>query len=490
MGMKTFHIGYNPIDSCVFKLFNNSLKKKSIACIKNDYSYKFKSFSETETTGNNFGIDTIKSLCLKNFEPVWVFNFRLDSLKHLYYMKIPKWSDCLIDDINLKDLTYYSALLKNSSEITKNTEIENKESKTPVGTAVDLVIDSVSISTSYQKELFKNGIIFSNLSKSIQLYPDLVSCYLGSVVSIRDNYYTCLNSAVFSEGTFVYIPKNTVCPMDLSTYFRINGSIIGQFERTLIITESNSKVSYLEGCTAPFYSSNQLHAAVVELYASANSEIKYSTVQNWFPGDSNGIGGIYNFVTKRGLCEGKKSKISWTQVETGSSITWKYPSVVLKGDSSLGEFYSIAVTRLRQQADTGSKMIHIGANTRSKIISKGISLENSFNSYRGMVYVHNNSLKSKNMTQCDSIILGNSSYANTYPYIIIKDSSASLEHEASIAKIKDDQLFYLQQRCISYDEAVNLIVGGFCKEVIQELPFEFLTEVNELLNSTILTKVG
>eukprot|EP00954_Amorphochlora_amoebiformis_P029526 1393278-Amorphochlora_amoeboformis.AAC.1 len=278
--------------------------------------------------------------------------------------------------------------------------------------------------------------------------------------------------------------------MDLSTYFRINGSIIGQFERTLIVAESNSKVSYLEGCTAPFYSTNQLHAAVVELYASEGSDIKYSTVQNWFPGDSDGKGGIYNFVTKRGLCDGKKSRISWTQVETGSSITWKYPSVILKGDYSIGEFYSIAVTRLRQQADTGSKMIHIGSNSRSKIISKGISLENSHNSYRGMVYVHNDCKKAKNLTQCDSIILGNSSYANTYPYIVIKDSSASLEHEASIAKIKDDQIFYLQQRCIDYDEAVNLIVGGFCKEVIEELPFEFLTEVNELLNSTILTRVG
>merc|ERR1712023_4134 len=313
---------------------------------------------------------------------------------------------------------------------------------------------------------------------------------MGSVVSFRDNYYTSLNSAVFSEGSFIYIPANLTCPLDLSTYFRINGNIIGQFERTLIVTEKNARVTYLEGCTAPYFTENQLHAAVVELCAGESSEIKYSTVQNWYPGDSMGKGGIFNFVTKRGLCNGRKSKISWTQVETGSSLTWKYPSVILKGDNSVGEFYSIALTKLRQQADTGSKMIHIGQKTFSKIISKGISLGNSKNCYRGLVLIHNKSFKSKNTTQCDSIIFGNNSSANTYPYVTIKDSSAWLEHEASIARIQDDQVFYLQQRGLGFEEAINLIVGGFCKEVIEELPFEFLTEVNELLNSSMIKKIG
>mmetsp|Transcript_22078 Transcript_22078/g.30893 ORF Transcript_22078/g.30893 Transcript_22078/m.30893 type:complete len:314 (+) Transcript_22078:557-1498(+) len=313
---------------------------------------------------------------------------------------------------------------------------------------------------------------------------------MGSVVSLRDNYYTSLNSAVFSEGSFIYIPANLVCPLDLSTYFRINGNVIGQFERTLIVTEKNASVTYLEGCTAPYFTENQLHAAVVELCAEEGSEIKYSTVQNWYPGDSMGKGGIFNFVTKRGLCNGSRSKISWTQVETGSSLTWKYPSVILKGDNSVGEFYSIALTKLRQQADTGSKMIHIGRKTFSKIISKGISLGNSKNCYRGLVLIHNKSLKSKNTTQCDSIIFGDSSSANTYPYVTVRDSSAWLEHEASIARIQDDQVFYLQQRGLGFEEAINLIVGGFCKEVIEELPFEFLTEVNELLNSSMIKKIG
>mmetsp|Transcript_14289 Transcript_14289/g.19891 ORF Transcript_14289/g.19891 Transcript_14289/m.19891 type:complete len:499 (-) Transcript_14289:2515-4011(-) len=465
--------------------------RKYFLCDKKEYNYRLKSFTECETIPHQLNKDVLKSISLKNLEPSWIIRFRFDALKSFYKMKTPKWSDCIYDDIDHKRSIYYSAVLGHNKKISNDLSgLSLDKDKTVKKTAVDLVMDSISIDTTYQKELSKSGVIFTNVSNSLKNFPDLLSSYIGSIVSFRDNYYASLNSAVFSEGSFVYVPKNINCPLDLSTYFRINGSVIGQFERTLIITEENSKVSYLEGCTAPYFTEYQLHAAVVELFASKNSFIKYSTVQNWYPGDSKGTGGIYNFVTKRGLCHGRESRISWTQVETGSSLTWKYPSVILNGENSIGEFYSIALTKLMQQADTGSKMIHIGKKTFSKIISKGISLGNSKNCYRGLVFIHKSSLKSKNATQCDSIIFGNSSSANTYPYVILKDSSAWLEHEASIAKVQDDQIFYLQQRGLGFEEAINLILGGFCKEVIEELPFEFLSEVNELLNSSMIKKIG
>nr|ACF24509.1 chloroplast iron sulfur assembly protein SufB [Gymnochlora stellata] len=485
---------------CINKTYSFVIKtsnKKHYTIVKNsdkqdEYKYKFKSFSENETIPKMLSKRTIKSISLKNLEPLWITKFRIKSFKFLYLMNYPMWSESNYIFKKQENIVYYSAVLQKSSNLKKMMLEPNKtESKGALkNTAIDVVLDSISVATSYQKELNKHGILFSNFFDSIKKYPDLISTFLGSVVSIRDNYFTCLNSAVFSEGSFVYVPKNTTSPMDLSTYFRINGNITGQFERTLIITEPSSRVSYLEGCTAPFYSKAQLHAAVVELLAFEQSNIKYSTVQNWYPGDSKGSGGILNYVTKRGLCLGDRSKISWTQVETGSSYTWKYPSVVLKGDKSIGEFYSIAITKLLQKADTGTKMIHIGSNTKSKIISKGISLGNSRNCYRGLVLIHNNSNKSINNTQCDSIIVGSSSSANTYPYIMIREPSSSIEHEATIAKIKDEQLFYIQQRCIDVEEAISLIVSGFCKEVIEELPFEFLSEVNELLNSSFVTKIG
>nr|BAS01691.1 Fe-S cluster assembly protein SufB [Lotharella vacuolata] len=455
---------------------------------KNMYNYKLKSFSESETLDYGITFKILKNISIKNFEPAWTFQFRNKSLNYFSKMNRPAWSECSFVVNDFSKMIFYSAILKSKNLFKKS--IDNNTTDSDTKTAVDLVVDSISIETSFQRELSKHGVIFVNLSSSIKNFPDLISNFLGGIVSNRDNYYAALNSAVFSEGSFVYIPKNLICPLDLSTYFRINGNVIGQFERTLIIAENNSKVSYLEGCTAPFYSTNQLHAAVVELLTFKNAIIKYSTVQNWYPGDVNGIGGIYNFVTKRGLCLGDFSKISWTQVETGSSLTWKYPSVILKGLKSAGEFYSIAITKLLQKADTGSKMIHIGCKTSSKIVSKGLSLENSNNCYRGLVYVHNNSKKSRNNTQCDSILFGQSSSANTYPYIIIKDSSAWLEHEASVAKVEDDQLFFLQQRGLTIEESLNLILGGFCKDVVEELPFEFLTEVNELMNATLFNKIG
>jgi len=455
---------------------------------KNVYNYKLKSFTESETLDYVINFNTLKNISTKNFEPTWIFQFRKNSLSYFYKMNQPTWSECKFDANDFSKMIFYSAILKSHNLTMKSSDSETSDLNTK--TAVDLVIDSISIETSFQRELFKHGVIFLNLSSSVKNFPDLISSFLGSVISNRDNYYAALNSAVFSEGSFVYIPKNLVCPLDLSTYFRINGNIIGQFERTLIIAEDNSKVSYLEGCTAPSFPTSQLHAAVVELLTFENAIIKYSTVQNWYPGDKKGNGGIYNFVTKRGLCLGDFSKISWTQVETGSSLTWKYPSVVLKGNKSAGEFYSIAITKLSQQADTGSKMIHIGNKTSSKIISKGLSLENSKNCYRGLVYIHNNSKKSRNNTQCDSILFGQSSSANTYPYIIIKDSSGWLEHEASVAKVEEEQLFFLQQRGLNIDESLNLILGGFCKDVVEELPFEFLTEVNELMSSTLINKIA
>jgi len=475
--------------SSYFSLF----KSNKLSCELSKYKYSLKNFSENESLPKSLSFKIIKQISLKNVEPLWISKFRIDAMRHLSVMVLPKWSFFKFNNCFNMDISYYSAILNvlhNFSYSSKNSNDINSIDQKIKNTAIDLVLDSISISTSYQKELYKQGIIFSNISDSINKTPDLVSVFLGSVISSRDNYFATLNSAVFSDGSFVYVPKNVACPLDISTYFRINGSVVGQFERTLIVCESTSNISYLEGCTASLFLNNQLHAAVVELFSDSFSVIKYSTIQNWYPGDLHGIGGILNFVTKRGLCSGKGSNISWTQVETGSSMTWKYPSVVLKASNSTGEFYSIAVTRMSQQADTGSKMVHIGKKSCSKIISKGISSEHASNCYRGLVIMHNNSSKSKNNTQCDSIIVGNSSTAITFPYILIKNPTSWFEHEASVAKIQDDQIFYLMQRCLSTEHAMSLLVGGFCKEVIEELPFEFLSEVNEILNSSLISKIG
>merc|ERR1712023_22596 len=453
------------------------------------YNYKYKVFIESETPKSKLTKYALKSISLKNLEPLWVSLFRLNALKYFLFMRSPTWLEYILKNKNKLNLLFYNAIVRVDAKVLKpNSNRTSADESKKI--AIDLVLDSVSVNTTYRDELAKHGIIFCNISNALRNYPDLTSIYLGSAISSRDNYYASLNSVVFSEGSFVYVPKNTFCPIDLSTYFRINSGIIGQFERTLIVSEFNSSVSYMEGCTAPSSSISQLHAASVELICFKKSLIKYSTIQNWYPGDTKGKGGIYNFVTKRGLALGDDSRISWTQVETGSSLTWKYPSVILKGIRSQGAFYSIAVTRLCQKADTGTKMIHIGDCTRSKIISKGISLNSSSNYYRGLVEILNTSNKSINTTQCDSIIFGRQSNATTYPYIRIANSSGLIEHEASVAKIKDDQLFYLQQRGLNLEDAITLIVNGFCKEVIEELPLEFLEEFNELLNSSLASKIG
>jgi len=418
-------------------------------------------------------------------------------------MPQPEWANLKFPEINFQDIYFYSAPKgfekkpKNLSEVDpKLIETYNKlgipleEQKVLAGVAVDAIFDSVSVATTYKGELEKLGIIFCSISEAVQTHSDLVKKYLGSVIPPGDHSYSALNSAVFTDGSFVYIPENVKCPMELSTYFRINAEETGQFERTLIIADKGSYVSYLEGCTAPQRDSNQLHAANVELIALENAEIKYSTVQNWYPGDENGKGGIYNFVTKRGLCKGKNSKISWTQVETGSAITWKYPSCILKGDNSIGEFYSVAITNNYQQADTGTKMTHIGKNTRSKIISKGISLGNSQNTYRGNVSFLRKANKARNYTQCDSLLVGNKCGAHTIPYIDSKNNSAVVEHEASTSKINEDQLYYCRQRGLSHEEAVSLIVNGFCKQVLQELPMEFAVEAQKLVSISLEGSVG
>jgi len=418
-------------------------------------------------------------------------------------MPRPKWANLKFPEINFQNIYYYSAPKgfekkpKDLSEVDpklietyKKLGIPLEEQKVLAGVAVDAVFDSVSVATTYKGELEKLGIIFCSISEAVQTHPELVKKYLGSVIPPGDHSYSALNSAVFTDGSFVYIPENVKCPLELSTYFRINAEETGQFERTLIIADKGSYVSYLEGCTAPQRDSNQLHAANVELIALENAEIKYSTVQNWYPGDENGKGGIYNFVTKRGLCKGKNSKISWTQVETGSAITWKYPSCILKGDNSIGEFYSVAITNNYQQADTGTKMTHIGKNTRSKIISKGISLGNSQNTYRGNVSFLRKAEKARNYTQCDSLLVGNKCGAHTIPYIDSKNNSAVVEHEASTSKINEDQLYYCRQRGLNHEEAVSLIVNGFCKQVLQELPMEFAVEAQKLVSISLEGSVG
>lgn len=417
-------------------------------------------------------------------------------------MEEPSWSDNDYPTIDYQDLSYYSA----PKEIEKKKSLDEvdpeliatfdklgiplAEQKRLANVAVDAVFDSVSIATTFREELAKAGVIFCSISEAVKEYPDLVKKYLGSVVPAADNYFTALNSAVFSDGSFVYVPKGVKSPMELSTYFRINASETGQFERTLIVCEEGAYVSYLEGCTAPAYDKNQLHAAVVELSAAADAEIKYSTVQNWYAGDEDGNGGIYNFVTKRGICLGERSKISWTQVETGSAITWKYPSVVLKGDNSVGEFYSVALTNNMQQADTGTKMIHVGKNTRSRIVSKGISAGQSRNAYRGLVQVQPSAAGSRNYSQCDSMLIGDRAGANTYPYIQVRHPSAKVEHEASTSKIGEDQLFYFQQRGVDAEDAVGMIISGFCREVFNELPLEFAAEVNQLMSLKLEGSVG
>jgi Fe-S cluster assembly protein SufB len=447
--------------------------------------------------------DTIRLIAAKKQEPEWMLEFRLKAFRKWLTMEEPKhWPNIVYPEMNYQDIIYYSAP-KQKAKVASLDEIDPEllrtfeklgipitEQKQLANVAVDAVFDSVSVATTYKEKLKKHGVIFCSFTEAIRDYPDLIRKYLGSVVPIGDNYFAALNSAVFSDGSFCFIPKGVRCPMELSTYFRINNSESGQFERTLIVAEEGSHVSYLEGCTAPRFDKNQLHAAVVELVALDDAEIKYSTVQNWYAGDENGVGGIYNFVTKRGKCAGRNSKISWTQVETGSAITWKYPSCILLGDNSIGEFYSVALTNHAQEADTGTKMIHIGRNTRSTIISKGISAGNSNNSYRGLVKVLPGAAGARNYTQCDSMLIGSKSSANTFPYIEVMNNTARVEHEATTSRISEDQLFYLRQRGITQEDAISLIINGFCKDVFRELPMEFAVEAQRLLGMKLENSVG
>ena len=466
------------------------------------YKWGFTTDIETLTIPKGLSEDTVRLISAKKNEPEWMLDFRLKAYRRWLTMEEPDWSDNKYPEIDYQAVSYYSApkvLEKKESldevdpELLKTFDklgIPLNEQKRMTNVAVDAVFDSVSVATTFREDLLKAGVIFCSISEAIKEYPELIKKYLGSVVPVGDNYFSALNAAVFSDGSFCYIPKGVISPMELSTYFRINAESAGQFERTLIVAEDDSYVSYLEGCTAPAYDENQLHAAVVEIYAGKNAEVKYSTVQNWYAGDENGKGGIYNFVTKRGLCKGDNSKISWTQVETGSSITWKYPSVVLAGDNSKGEFYSVALTNNKQQADTGSKMIHVGKNTRSRIVSKGISAGMSKNVYRGLVSVGPSAIGSRNYSQCDSMLIGDDAGANTYPYIQVKDPSSRVEHEASTSKIGEDQLFYFQQRGIDLESAVGVIISGFCSEVFQELPLEFAAEVEALMSLKLENAVG
>lgn len=470
--------------------------------LKRDYKYGFVSKIESDSIAKGLSEDTVRFISAKKKEPEWMLQFRLNAYKQWLKMKEPQWSDNHYPIIDFQNICYYSEPKQKEKkasldevdpdllETFEKLGIPITEQKRLANVAVDAVFDSVSIATTHRKTLAASGVIFCSISEAVREYPELVKKYLGKVVPVADNFYAALNSAVFSDGSFCYIPKDTVSPMEISTYFRINAMETGQFERTLIVAEERSFVSYLEGCTAPAYDKNQLHAAVVELYCAEGAEIKYSTVQNWYAGDGQGNGGIYNFVTKRGLCDGASSKISWTQVETGSAITWKYPSVVLKGNNSIGEFYSVALTNNKQQADTGTKMIHVGKNTRSRIVSKGISAGNSVNCYRGLVQVQASAHGARNFSQCDSMLIGDEAGANTYPYIQVKEPSACVEHEASTSKIGEDQLFYFQQRGIDAEKAVAAIIGGFCREVFNELPLEFAAEVSQLMSLKLEGSVG
>lgn len=469
---------------------------------KSDYKWGFVTEIESEIAPKGLNEDIIRLISSKKGEPEWMTEWRLKAFRYWQKMEEPKWPNVTYPPIDFQDISYYSAPKKRPQkksldevdpELLKTFEklgIPLEEQKVLAGVAVDAVFDSVSVATTFKETLKEKGIIFCSISEAIREHPDLVRKYLGSVVPYTDNFYASLNSAVFSDGSFVYVPKGVRCPMELSTYFRINAQETGQFERTLIIADEGSYVSYLEGCTAPIRDNNQLHAAVVELIALDNAEIKYSTVQNWYPGDKEGKGGIYNFVTKRGACRGKHSKISWTQVETGSAITWKYPSCILQGDYSVGEFYSVAVTNNYQQADTGTKMIHLGKYTKSTVVSKGISAGRSKNSYRGLVKVGRNAIGARNFTQCDSMLMGDKCSANTFPYIEVENDTAKVEHEATTSKVGEDQIFYLNQRGISTEDAVNMIVNGFCKEVFKELPMEFAVEAQKLLAISLEGSVG
>lgn len=465
-----------------------------------DYKYGWTFDYESETITKGLSEEVIRKISSLKNEPTWLLEWRLKAYSAWLEMTDPQWSTLKIDPIDFDEISYFSRPKKRPKDLSEvdpdilrdfeKLGIPLEEQKWLSGVAVDAVLDSESLGTTHKKELEAQGIIFCSISEAVQKYPELVKEYLGSVVPARDNFYSCLNAAVFTDGSFVYIPKGVRCPLELSTYFRINEANTGQFERTLIIADDDSYVSYLEGCTAPKRDENQLHAAVVELVTLDRAEIKYSTVQNWYPGDADGKGGIYNFVTKRGICKGVKSKISWTQVETGSSITWKYPSCILKGNGSIGEFYSVAVTKGRQQADTGTKMIHIGANTSSTIISKGISMDRSVNTYRGLVNIMPGAIGARNFTQCDSMIIGDHGVANTIPYVEVKNSESIVEHEATTGRISDKQMFYLAQRGMDSEQAATTIVNGFCKEVFKTLPLEFAAEAQKLLSIKIEGSIG
>jgi Fe-S cluster assembly protein SufB len=469
---------------------------------QSDYKYGFVSDIEAESTPKGLNEDIVRFISAKKEEPEWLLEWRLKAFRHWQKMKEPKWPNVTYPEINYQDIIYYSApkqkvapgsLDEVDPELLETFEklgISLQEQKRLTGVAVDAVMDSVSVATTFKDKLLELGIVFSSFSEAVREHPELVKKYLGSVVPMNDNYFSALNSAVFSDGSFCYIPKGVRCPMELSTYFRINAANTGQFERTLIVADEGSYVSYLEGCTAPMRDENQLHAAVVEIHAAKDAKVKYSTVQNWYPGNKEGKGGIYNFVTKRGICAGARSKISWTQVETGSAVTWKYPSCILKGDDSIGEFYSVAVTNNYQQADTGTKMIHLGKNTKSRIVSKGISAGKSQNSYRGLVKVMKRAENARNYSQCDSLLMGDECGAHTFPYIEASNSTAQIEHEATTSKIGEDQLFYCNQRGIDTEQAVALIVNGYAKEVLSKLPMEFAVEAQKLLAITLEGSVG
>ncbi len=467
-----------------------------------EYKYGFTTEIDTETLGKGLTEETVRLISAKKGEPEWMLEYRLEAFRSWQKMKQPDWAHLNIPPIDYQDIYYYAAPKKKEGpksldevdpELLRTFEklgIPLEERKILSGIAVDAVIDSVSVKTTFKEKLAEKGIIFCSFSEAVQEHPELVRKYLSSVVPVKDNFFAAMNSAVFSDGSFVYIPKGVRCPMELSTYFRINAINTGQFERTLIVADEGSYVSYLEGCTAPQRDENQLHAAIVEIVVEKDAEVKYSTVQNWFPGDKEGKGGVYNFVTKRGVCRGDRAKLSWTQVETGSAITWKYPSCVLMGDDSTAEFYSVAVTNNFQQADTGTKMIHLGKNTRSRIVSKGISAGKSQNSYRGLVQVGKNAENARNHSQCDSLLLGSTCGAHTFPYVQVDNDTAIIEHEATTSKISEDQVFYCQQRGIGVEEAVGLIVNGYAKEVMNKLPMEFAVEAQKLLSISLEGSVG
>lgn len=467
-----------------------------------EYKWGFVSNIESETAPKGLNEDTVRFISMKKNEPEWLLEWRLKAFRYWQTLTEPKWPNVSYPEIDFQDIIYYSAPKKKPSlnsldeldpEIKATFDklgISLEEQKRLAGVAVDAVIDSVSVKTTFRETLAELGIIFCSFSEAVHEHPELIKKYLGSVVPYTDNFYAALNSAVFSDGSFCFIPKGVRCPMELSTYFRINSAGTGQFERTLIVADEGATVSYLEGCTAPMRDENQLHAAVVEIVSHTDATVKYSTVQNWYPGDKDGKGGIYNFVTKRGICLGDRAKISWTQVETGSAITWKYPSVILKGDHTVGEFYSVAVTNNRQQADTGTKMIHLGKNSRSIIVSKGISCGHSQNSYRGLVKIGKNAAHARNFSQCDSLLIGDKCGAHTFPYLEVANKTAKVEHEATTSKVGEDQIFYCNQRGISTEDAVNLIVNGYCKEVFNQLPMEFAVEAQKLLAISLEGSVG